>query len=66
MFDTYQDPNAKAMAFRRFKAEEGTRRRVRRAPRWRSEFGAQAAQWLIRQLAVTKVVVPDRRLRKEF
>jgi len=35
IFDTYQEPNARAMAFRRFEAEERSRNRVRRGPRWR-------------------------------
>jgi len=35
IFDTYQDPNARAMTFRRFEAAEKTRGRARRAPRWR-------------------------------
>jgi len=35
IFDTFEDPNARAMAFRRFEAEERTRRRVSRGPRWR-------------------------------
>lgn len=34
IFDTYQEPNARAMAFRRFEAAERTRHRVRRTPRW--------------------------------